>query len=291
MKLNRKAVAFYWTVLKDSIVKFIDDDIQAHAAALSFYMIFSLPSMLLIVLWITAQIYSEDAVRQAIFNEIGKMVGAGGAQQLMQTIEKFSIQKHSAWAGVFGLSMLLFFATSVFTAMRSSLNHIMQVKTVVSVRLGILSVLRARVIAFAMLVSMSFMLLVSMVVDAAITATGGYLLSWIGEAARYVIFLDFLLLDLFTSTVIFAIYLRYLPDSRFDWRDVWFGALLTAVLIAAGQYLIAVIIGNSDIANVYDAAGSLLVIMLWIYYTAAIFLFGAAFTYSRAKMLNRLDAS
>jgi membrane protein len=291
MKFDRKTAVFYWTVLKDSIVKFIDDDIQAHAAALSFYMIFSLPSMLLIVLWITAQIYSEDAVRQAIFNEIGRMVGEGGAQQLMQTIEKFSIQKHSVWAGVFGLSMLLFFATSVFAAMRSSLNHIMQAKTVASVRLGILSVLRARVIAFAMLISMSFMLLVSMVIDAAITATGGYLVLWVGDLANYVIFLDFLLLDLFTSTIIFAIYLRYLPDSRLDWRDVWFGALLTAILIAAGKYLIAVVIGNSDIANVYDAAGSLLVIMLWIYYTAAIFLFGAAFTYSRTKKLNRLDAS
>ena len=289
MKFDTKTAVFYWTVLKDSIVKFIDDDIQAHAAALAFYMIFSLPSMLLIVLWITAQIYSEDAVRQAIFNEFGRMVGDGGAQQLMQTIEKFSIQKHSVWAAVFGLSMLLFFATSVFAAMRSSLNHIMQFKAVASVRLGILSVLRARVIAFAMLISMSFMLLVSMVIDAAITATGGYLVLWVGDLASYVIFFDFLLLDLFTSTIIFAIYLRYLPDGRFDWRDVWFGALLTAVLIAAGKYFIAVIIGNSDIANVYDAAGSLLVIMLWIYYTAAIFLFGAVFTYSRAKMLNRLD--
>ena len=291
MKPYQKTAVFYWTVLKDSIARFIDDDIQAQAAALSFYMIFSLPSILLIVLWVTAQIYSEDAVRQAIFSEIGSMVGEGGAQQLMQTIEKFSIQKHSVWAGVFGLSMLLFFATSVFAAMRSSLNHIMQVKTAASVRLGILSVFRARVIAFAMLISMSFMLLVSMTIDAVITATGDYLVIWIGDAASYVIFLDFLLLDLFTSTIIFASYLRYLPDSRLDWRDVWFGALLTAALITAGKYFIAVIIGNSDVATVYDAAGSILVIMLWIYYTAAIFLFGAVFTYSRAKMLNRLDAS
>lgn len=291
MKTDRTTAVFYWTVLKDSVVKFIDDDVQAHAAALSFYMIFSLPSMLLIVLWLTAQIYDENAVRQAIFSEIGSMVGTGGAQQLMRTIEKFSIQKHSVWAGLFGLAMLLFFATSVFTAMRSSLNHIMRVKMVVSVRLGILSALRARVVAFAMLVSMSFILLVSMVVDALITAAREYLVLWAGDLASYVIFFDFLLLDLFTSTVIFAIYLRYLPDNRLDWRDVWFGALLTAVLITAGKFFIAVIIGNSEVANVYDAAGSLLVIMLWVYYTATIFLFGAIFTYSRAKQLNRLNAA
>jgi membrane protein len=289
MLVTRKTVFFYWTVLKDSVVKFIDDDIQAHAAALSYYMIFSLPSMLLIVLWLTAQLYDEEAVRQAIFTEIGRMVGEGGAQQLMGTIDKFSIQKHSAWAGIVGLAVLLFFATSVFAAMRSSLNHVMQVKTAVSVSRGILSVLRARVIAFAMLISMSFILLVSMVVDALITATSNFLVSWIGDAASVIVFFDFLLLDLFTSTIIFAIYLRYLPDNRFDWRDVWFGALLTAVLIAAGKYAIAVVIGSSDVANVYDAAGSVLVIMLWVYYTSAIFLFGAVFTFNRAKMLNRLD--
>jgi membrane protein len=197
MQDTRKTAIFYWAVLKDSVVKFIDDDLQAHAAALSYYMIFSLPSMLLIVLWLSGQFYDEAAVRQAIFTEIGRMVGEGGAQQLMGTIDKFSIQKHSAWAGIVGLAVLLFFATSVFAAMRSSLNHVMQVKTVVSVRRGILSLLRARVIAFAMLISLSFILLVSLVLDALITATSAFLVLWIGDVASYIVFFDFLLLDLF----------------------------------------------------------------------------------------------
>jgi membrane protein len=252
-------------------------------------MIFSLPSMVLIVLWIMAQIHNEDAVRQALFAQIGTLVGEAGAQQIMGTIAKLSIQNQSIWAGIFGLSVLLFFATSVFAAMRSSLNHVMQVKSVVSVRIGIQSVLRARIVAFAMLVGMSFILLVSMIIDTMITATGDYLVAWLGDAASYVIFLDFLILDLFASTIIFAFYLRYLPDSRLEWRDVWFGAVLTAALIEVGQYLIAVVIGGSDIANVYDAAGSILVIMLWVYYTAAIFLFGAEVTYTRAQLLKRVS--
>ncbi|MGB5421945.1 MAG: YihY/virulence factor BrkB family protein, partial [Desulfobacterales bacterium] len=138
----------------------------------------------------------------------------------------------------------------------------------------------------AMLVSISFILLVSLVMNAIITEIGRQLSQWIGKLAVYLMVFDAMLLDLGATTVLFAMYFRYLPDAKIKWQDTWFGALLTAVVFTGGKYLIAIFIGNSEVADLYDAAGSILVLMLWVYYASAIFLFGATFTFTRAELMS-----
>ena len=209
--IKKNRLVFYWDVLRESIAKFFSEDMPAHAAALSYYMVFSLPSMLFIVFWITAKFYKEDAVRDAISSQIGSLVGEEGARQIMATLGKLNFQEPSSWVTAVGLGMLLFFATTVFDAM---------------------------------------------------------------------------LLDLGATTVLFAMYFRYLPDAKLKWQDTLFGALLTAVVFTGGKYLIAIFIGNSEVADLYDAAGSILVLMLWVYYASAIFLFGATFTFTRAELMS-----
>ena len=286
MLSDRNTLNFYLQVLKKSVVRFFDNDMPMHAAALSYYMVFSLPSMLLIVLWTSARFYDEVAVREAIFAKIGGLVGHQGAGQIMATLEKLSVEQPTFWSTALGLGILLFFATSVFDAMRTALNKIANVQTSDSVMRSIWKLLRIRFIAFALLVSISFILLVSMVIHALITKISDHLVSWFGEVAEFIVAFDFILLELGTISLLFALYFRYLPDNRLRWRDIWLGAALTAGLLIIGKSLIAFFIGNSTVAHLYDAAGSILVLMLWVYYSSAILLLGATFTFTRAELLN-----
>jgi membrane protein len=286
MHFDNKTLNFYIQVLKESIVRYFERDIPMHAAALSYYMVFSLPSMLLIIFWTSARFYDEAAVREAIFAKIGSLVGHQGAGQIMATLEKLSVEQPTFWATALGIGMLLFFATSVFDAMRTAFNKIARVQADDSITSSIWKLLRIRFVAFAMLISISFILLVSMVFHVLITKIGGHLVEWFGEAAEWFVVFDFVLLELGTITLLFATYFRYLPDIRLKWRDVWLGALLTAGVLVLGKSLIGYFISNSTVADLYDAAGSLLVLMLWVYYSSAILLLGTMFTFTRAELLH-----
>ena len=272
-------------MLKKSIVRFFDKDMPMHAAALSYYMVFSLPSMLLIIFWTSARFYDESSVREEIFNKIGSLVGDKGAGQIMATLEKLSVEQPTFWETVLGFGILLFFATSVFDAMRTAFNKMLPQQADDSVSRSIWKLLRIRFIAFALLISISFILLVSMVIHTLITRIGNHLVQWFGEVAEFIVAFDFILLELGTIALLFGLYFRYLPDTRLKWRDIWLGAVLTAGLLVLGKSLIGYFISKSTVADLYDAAGSILVLMLWVYYSAAILLWGATFTFTRAEAL------
>jgi membrane protein len=274
---------FYWKLLKESIVGFISDDMLTHAAAISYYTVFSLPAMLLIVLWTAAQFYKEAAVHEAIFQKITSLLGKQAAEQIMSTIEKLSLQEPTWLATVVGLGVLLFFATTVFDSMRTALNKIAQVKTPDSVRLSIWMAFRVRLIAFGLLLSISFLLLVSLMLDVILSTLAHYMAKWIGAWSEYLFIFDVYFLDFAATVLLFVLYFRYLPDVRLKWLDAFLGALLTAGLFAVGKSLIGMFISNNQVVDLYDAAGSLLALMLWVYYAAIIFLFGAIFTFQRVR--------
>jgi membrane protein len=286
MPIPNNTLNFYAQVLKESIIRFFSNDMPMHAAALSYYMVFSLPSMLLIIFWTSARFYDEVAVREAIFAKIGSLVGHKGASQIMATLEKLSVEQPTFWATALGFGILLFFATSVFDAMRTAFNKMVPQQTDDTVSRSIWKLLRIRFIAFALLISISFILLVSMVIHALITKLGNQLVQWFGEVAEFIVAFDFILLELGTIALLFGLYFRYLPDTRLKWRDIWLGAVLTAGLLVLGKSLIGYFISKSTVADLYDAAGSILVMMLWVYYSSAILLWGATFTFTRAETLN-----
>jgi membrane protein len=277
---------FYKRVLEESATRFLEQDALTRSAALAFYMIFSLPSILLIILWTAARFYREVAVRQAIFSEISGLVGEDGARQLSATIEGLNIQAPTLWATLLGFGLLLLTATTVLVTMEDSLNRIFEVQASDRKRLGIWKMLHDRLLSTAVLVIISFILLVSLVVDALISALAGLASPWLGELAPFMIVFDAILLRMGASTVLFAMFLRYLTDVRMKWKDIWVGALVTTGLFVVGKKLIGFLIGNSSAAGLYEAAGSILVLMLWVYYGSAIFLFGASFTFTRAKLLQ-----
>ena len=284
---GKRASPFYVQVLKESIERFFKEDVPTRSAALAFYMVFSFPPMLLIILWTTARFYREVAAREAIFREIADLVGTEGAQELMAIVSRINVQEPTWWATIIGIGALLFTATTVLVTIRGSLNRIFEVNaTAKSEGLGIWKMIRDRFVSTAFLITITFILLVWLVIDALIATLSSLLANWIGDLANYVIVFDSIFLDIGAATVLFALVFRYLPDVTLEWKDAWTGAMVTTALFAVGKYLIGYFIGNSQVANIYDAAGSLLVLMLWVYYSSAIFLFGATFTYTRAKLLH-----
>ena len=278
-----KKIVFYLKVLKSSIVSFFEDGMFTHAAAISYYMIFSLPPMLLIILWTAAHFYKEVTVHDAIFQKMTALVGDKAAELILSTIEKLSIQKPTLLATIIGVAVLLFFATTVFEAMRSALNIVAKVEVPESLGLTLWLLMRARLMAFAMLGSISFLLLVSLVMDVLLSSLSHYVAQWIGGFSQLLFYFNVFVLDFIATTLIFALDFRFLPDIRIKWSDAFWGALLTATLFVIGKSLIALFISNNQVVDLYDAAGSILALMLWVYYAALIFLFGATFTFHRAK--------
>ena len=278
---------FHWKVLKESVSRFLGGDALTHSAALAYFMVFSLPPVLLIVLWGAGLFYQEAKMSEAIFAELTTMVGPEGAQQLMATLGELSIEKPTLWATVVAAGVMLFTASTVLVAGQNALNRLLGNQAEQAPVQALWRMLRDRFLSLAMLLTIAFILLVSLALNAFVALLERVLESWNPSVASMTTFLDHALLDLVVMSALFAMLFRYLQEVRLKWRETWFAAVLTAILFMVGQYLIGYIIGQSDTANYYDAAGSVLVLMLWVYYASAIFLFGAVFTKVRSDLINQ----
>ena len=278
---------FYKRMVQEAGARYLKADALTQSAALAYYMIFSLPSILMIILWTAARFYREVAVREAVFAEIAAVVGTEGAQQLSATIGKLNIHAPTWWASLAGIGVLLVTATTVLVTLRSTLNRLFDVEAGDTEGLGIGRMLYDRLISTAMLVTISFILLVSLMVDTLISGLAEFASPWLGAWESYVTVFDAMALRIVASTAFFVIFLRVLPGLKLAWKDICFGALVTTGLFALGKNAIGLLIGSSATAGVYEAAGSVLVLMLWVYYGSATFLFGASLTFSRAKLLGR----
>ena len=282
-KYNR--FSFYKKLLTDSFSKFFKEDIFTQSAALAYYMIFALPPMLIIILWLVGLWYEEELVRGAVFEEFRVLMGADGTRQLMNTLEKITSKKPTLWATVIGVASLLFMVSTVFVTIKQELNRIFEVDAKKSIGKEIWMTILNRFLSIAMLSIIALILTVSMVINALITTFSESMEKWIGGYTSWLSISGFVVLNLLILTLLFSIAFRYVPDTRLKWSNTWFGAFFTAVLFVAGKSLISYAIGNSQVSNFYDAAGSFLVLMLWVYYASAIFYFGAIITQCRSRLL------
>lgn len=274
--------SFLFTLLKKSVNKFLEDDLMTHAAALAYYTIFSLPPMLLVILFTATQFYNEGKVKAALFGEIENLTGPKSAAQIADTIDAIGVFETTSWTAIIGFGTLFFTATTVFITIQNALNTTFKVKAKPD-GMGILKLLRDRVLSFTFLIGIGFVLLVSLALEAIIAGFGEYLEEIIGSSSTLLAGIISAVLPLLIITLLFAMIFKYLPDAKLKWKNAWVGAIFTAILFSIGKYLIGYYIGNSDTANLYDAAGSVMVIMVWVFFVAAIFLFGAVFTYVHAK--------
>lgn len=260
----------------------LDDKAPRLAAALSYYTAFSLPPFLVLIVGIGGLLYGNDVFQARLLGQIGQLVGDESASLLEGAISE--ARATGTGAGVLiGIGALLLGATGVFGQLQDALNTIWEVSRPKTG--GLWGLIRSRLLSLAAVFGTGFLLLVSLAVSAAV---GGIIetANEVDALAPLLVFLD-LLISVGVVTVLFALMFKFLPDAEIEWRDVWFGALVTAILFVLGKFGIGLYLSMSDVASVYGAAGSLIIILAWIYYSALILFFGAELTQEWAAERGR----
>lgn len=279
----------YWKVAHESVTKFLEDSPFQLSAALSFYTVLSLSPLVLIIVAAAGLVWGEQPVRSELLTQIRELIGHAGAETVRTVLESTSLSGQSVGSMTVGVITLLFGATTVFAQLQSSLNQIWRVKTPVNTvtRRGLLwSLIRTRLLSLALVLAVGFLLLVSLVVSATLAALQGYLSRTFPGGGTLWQVLNFLVSLLVISVLIAMVY-RVLPDVRLGWPDVWVGAVTTSVLFGIGKFLIGLYLGHASIGSSYGAAGSLVVFLVWVYYSSLIMFFGAEITFVYAQHRRR----
>ncbi len=264
-----------WDVTKQAVVAWWNDNVSRLGASLSYYTLFSLAPMLIIAIAIAGFVFGAEAARGEIVGQIQGLVGREGARAVQAMLQGAAKRSSGILATIVGLVTLVVGATGIFLELQTALNGIWRVKPKPSA--GIMGVLRQRLISFGLVVGVGFLLLVSLLVSAALSALGkflgGYMPGYavLGQALN-------VLLSLAVITLLFAVIYKVLPDVELTWRDVWVGGLVTAGLFSIGKLIIGLYLGTSSTASTYGAAASVIVLLLWVYYSSQIVLLGAEFT-------------
>ena len=263
-----------WTLLKESVDSFISDEALTRGAAIAFYTVTSIGPVLFIVVAIAGLAFGEEAARGAIAEQLGGLMGRQSADLLQTAIQNAATKTTGFLATMIGLVTLIITASGVFTEMQSTLNIIWKAEprgTTVT------RLIRARAASLGLVGALGFLLLVSLVISTLLSALSTYINTYLTFGHLILQTLAFLVSFGLISLLFGAIY-KVLPDRTIAWHDVMIGAVVTALLFTIGKLLISLYIGSSTVASSYGAAGSLIVVLLWIYYSAQIFLFGAEFT-------------
>jgi membrane protein len=264
-----------WIILKETFSRFFSQDPMNFSAAIAFYTIFSLPAVLLIVLVVAGSVFGEEAVSGELYYRIKELMGQDSAEQVQRIIQNAAVAESDTIATIVGVVILCFSATTVFISMQNGLNCIWGVKA--KPTRGWIKFIVNRVLSLGMVLSLGFLLLVSLLLEATIEIFSDYLISILPDATFYLIRLINFILAILLTSLVFALIFKFLPDAVISWRDVWVGALITTILFMLGRVLIRVYLSNSDYSETYDAAGSLVAILLWVYYSSVIVLLGAQF--------------
>ena len=265
-----------WQFLKKTINEWIEDEPFALAAALSYYTLFSLAPILIIAISIAGFVFGQEAAQNQIVQTIRGLVGQDSAQAIQGMIQSAGEKPHAGIVStVFGIIALLFGAGGVVGQLQTSLNKIWGVEP--KPGQGAWGFIRQRFVSFAMVLSVGFLLLVSLLVSALLSALTTLLSDVLGGLTIVSHAIDIAVSFGFV-TLLFALIFKFVPDAVIRWKDVWIGAALTSVLFTAGKFLIGLYLGSSGVTSVYGAAGSLVTVLLWVYYSSLIFFLGAEFT-------------
>lgn len=263
-------------LLKKSFEEFLEDNVMKLSAALSYYTIFSLPPLLIIIISLSGVFFGEDAVRGQLFGQINGLVGNAAALQIQSAIANVKLSSSGTFATVLGMAALIFGASGVFAEIQNSINFIWGIKA--KPNKGIVKFLLNRLMSFSMIATVGFLLLVGLVVNSVMDILSSRLTEIFPEQFVYLfLVLNYVVVFLIIA-VLFTIIFRTLPDGKVVTKDCLIGASFTAFLFMIGKFAIGYYLGNSSIGTVYGGAGSIILILVWVYYSAIILYFGAEFT-------------
>ena len=285
--------ALPWLLLRRSVSAWIDDDAASLGAALAYYTLFSLAPLLLIVIAVAGMVFGADAARGQIVGQLQGLMGQSGAVAVQGLLESVNQPAGGVLATAVGVLLMLVGATTVFAELQNTLDRIWRAPARPAG--GLWTLLRARVLSFGLILGLGFLLIVSLLASAALAALQAWWTPWLGAAvlpftstpiagvplAALNSALGFALV-----TLVFAMIYKVMPRVRIEWSDVWVGALVTSALFAGGRWLIGLYLGTGAVTSGFGAAGSLVAVLVWVYYSAQIFLLGAEFTWVYAHTLG-----
>lgn len=277
-----------WSTLKRTFKAFGDIDPFNKSIVIAYYTILSLPGLLVIIINLAGYFFGQEAVTGEVTRQIGGAIGGDTAKQVENMIARAAVNEKTTLASVLGIATLVFGATGVFYNLQLIFNAIWEVKP--KPKGKFLKLIKDRVFSFGLILVIGFLLLVSLVLSAALAAVSNWVSSHISESLQILFKILDILVSLGVVTVLFAALFKFLPDAKVQWRSVWLGAILTSLLFVVAKFLLGLYFGKSDPGSTYGAAGSIVLIMLWVSYAGVILLFGGMFTRVYASKFGHVTA-
>lgn len=263
-------------ILKDTIKGFSQDKGLKLSASLSYYTVFSMAPLLLLIISLAGAFFGRVASEGRIFNELNGLIGSQAAQQIQQVIRNLELSGKTTMSVIIGTVTLIIGATTVFGEIQDSINMIWKVKA--KPKKGWVKLIKDRLMSGSVIVGLGFLLVVSLIINGALVALNDVLKGYFPDITLLIFNIINIAVSFMVITILFGVIFKVLPDAKIKWKDVRAGAFFTACLFMLGRYLIGIYITTTGAGSPYGAAGSLIVILLWVYYTAAILYIGAEFT-------------
>jgi len=274
----KKKITFkkLWHILKKSFTGFSDDRVTTLSSSLAYYTVFSMAPLLIIIISLSGIFLGQEAAQGKIYAQLANFIGSNTASQLQEMIKNASLTGKSELAAIIGIATLLVGATTVFAQIQDSINFIWGLKP--KPKKGWLKLLKNRFLSFSVIIGLGFLLLVSLSISALIDGFSNSLKTHFPDVAVVIFYIVNVIITLVITTLIFGAIFKVLPDAKIKWKDVIAGAIATAVLFMLAKFGISFYISKSNVGSTYGAAGSLVILLLWVYFSAMILYFGAEFT-------------
>lgn len=274
-----------FTVLKNAFKDWFAKDPFHESTVIAYFAIFSLPGLLVVIITLAGYFFGNEAVNNQVAAQFTSTMGAETANQIQDMIVQASKLKNSVFATIIGIVTILVGATGVFAEFQKSLNIIWEVK-LDATKSGIWKIVKVRLFSFGLIISIAFLLIVSLIISSLLSAFGNWLASHFSDSFLMVLKVVNFILSLIILAILFALMFKILPDAKIKWKHVWIGSFVTAFLFEIGKFALGLYFGKANPGIGYGAAGSIILILLWVTYSSMIVFFGAEFTHAYAKMFS-----
>ncbi len=281
MKITAKK---WWLIFKTTGQNFFNDKPFIYSSSIAYFAIFSLPAMAIITVMVAGSFYEDQTVRKEMLTQISQLAGQNSAMEVERLMDKISRTPKGNLTKIISIITLFFSATTVFVTLQESINSIWKIKP--KPEKEFLKFVINRLLSLAMICAMGFLVLLSLIMDTIVALFGNLIHEYLSGLAFNLIWVLNTIISNGIIALVFGLIYMVLPDARIQWRYVWVGAVITTVLFVLGKYLIGLYLGNSDFSQSYGAAGSLVALLAWVYYSVLILLFGAEFTYAYTTHLG-----
>ncbi len=278
-----KKLKFFWEVLKDTFTEWNNSDATKDAASIAYYAIFSIPGLLIIIIWIAGNFFGQEAIQGQISSQINSMMGTEAAKSVESIIAGALIDKENIFMKTVGVFALIFGGTTVFFQLQKSLNNLWNIEA--APKKAIIKFLLDRANSLGMILVIGFLLMITMVLSSVISLLNNYITYRLGLETYILMELVNYVIGFILVVLVFAFMFKVLPDVEISWRSVWLGAILTAVLFTIGKFLLSLYFSELKPTSAFGTAGTIVLIMMWINYSCMLVFFGAEFTkiYSQKK--------